>query len=250
VRRGPGIARAFVVSTTSTNWNKAAYYNPITREERVFPAIVANPGELYADAIFVPDNAIRVSIIIAPNRFSQAPFPNLPIYVSRAGIPTGPGDAEFVKNNNRVVMPPDGPVPAGIPLYFAIDNNTGGNVTFNLITELLLTNENGNVTTVLGNQNRITGKKSGKPGVVGNNNVTTVIGDGNKVTPKHKNGAGVKGDNNITTIVGNDSKASAKGNGNITSVFGNRSKARSAGDNKVSTAVGDDKKNVNGTDVS
>ena len=130
---------------------------------------------------------------------------------------------------------PDAPLPALHP------NLSMSNVFGN--GNKVEVNGNADLTNVIGNGNKVS--------VEGNRNLTTVLGNGNKVTPKHyKYGAGVKGDNNITTIIGNDSRASAKGDGNITSVFGHRSTARSFGDNKVSTAVGDDKKNINGTDVS
>ena len=75
-----------------------------------------------------------------------------------------------------------------------------------------------NLSTVLGNGNKVDVKGStdvttvtgndNKVSVKGNTNLTSVFGNGNKVSPpKYKNGAGVNGNGNITTIVGSNSKA-------------------------------------------
>ena len=151
----------FVVSTRSTQWDAAAYYNPTNYYFNNFTGQVVETNTLNYYNLSVPGNAVGVKITIVANANSPVPFPMLPIYVKHSGPPT-PTSNDFVTTSNSVSIPPDGG-----PGYLATNQNSGfsyavGNstnfaVSYDLITEITLTNDLGNYYQVLSNLNNTLG---------------------------------------------------------------------------------------------
>ena len=145
---------SFVVSTRSGQWDTNAYYNPTSHIVFTFPQVVVAANDLYYDSIFVPDNAVQVNLSLVPNNNSPVPFPALPIYVQHSGFPTNaPGGYDVVRTN-RVSLPPDWPLsPVGSTWYFAVGNSTTQAASFDLVSDIVLTNDLGNYLQVLAGMN-------------------------------------------------------------------------------------------------
>jgi subtilisin-like proprotein convertase family protein len=142
----------FVVSTRSSQWDEAAYYNPTSYLANVFPDAVVEASNLWQNVLFVPASAVQVTITLAANAGSPVPFPNLPIFVRQADFPTT-NSYDFV-GTNQVAMPPDHPlIPVGDTWHYAVGNTTTQSVTFDVVTVITLTNEHGNFFQVLSNMN-------------------------------------------------------------------------------------------------
>jgi subtilisin-like proprotein convertase family protein len=149
----PGTA---VVSTRSTQWDEAAYYNPTNFTEQFRPGIVVDTNSLFIDLLFVPLNAVGVSITISPNADSPSPFPIVPIYLKAGAIPgTNTGSYDFFTTNGQAVMPDDHPLsPVGTFWYYAIANNSSTQpLSIDLDVITTVTNQHGNFLTVLSNLN-------------------------------------------------------------------------------------------------
>ena len=143
----------FVVSTRSGQWDTNAYYNPTGQIYFAYQDIVLAVNDLYYDSIFVPDNAVQLNLTLVPNHNSPVPFPDLPIFIKRTGYPTNAADADFV-GTNQVSLPPDFALsPMGTYWYYAVGNYTTQAVTFDLITDIVVTNELGNYLQVLAGMN-------------------------------------------------------------------------------------------------
>jgi len=135
----------FILSTRSSQWNEQAYYNPTNYQDQFYTGLQATTNLPWNNSIFVPDNAVQVSIQVF------APIP-LPIYVNQNG---GPALSGFVRTNT-VTMPPDGgsPLnPVGTFYNYAIGDPTNQPVTFDLFTQITVTNQYGNFLEVLSNLN-------------------------------------------------------------------------------------------------
>ncbi len=151
---------SFVISTRSSQWNESAYYNPTNYYYDAYEDQVVDPNTLNYYDIFVPGNAIGVIVQVVPNLLSSSPFPtNLPIYVEQADLPTT-NIFDFVTMNDEVSIPPNsGGAITGIQdvqnsgFWYAIGNNTGSTVNYDIITEIITTNDLGNYYTVLSNLN-------------------------------------------------------------------------------------------------
>jgi subtilisin-like proprotein convertase family protein len=144
----------FVVSTKSAQWDTNAYYNPTGNIYFPYPGVILASNELYYGSIFVPDNAVQVNLAAVPNTNSPVPFPDLPIFVKLSDYPTnGPGGYDFV-GTNEVSWPPDYPLTqVGTFWYFAVANYSTGAVDFDLVTDIVVTNELGNYLQVLAGMN-------------------------------------------------------------------------------------------------
>lgn len=143
---------SFILSTRSPVWDTNSYYNPVTVRRREFNDIIAGANGLAYQSLFIPDNAVNLRVAVMPNRNSPQPFPILPIYVSRNGWPTNtPGGYEFVERDNELLTPPDGGAlaPIGQGWYFAIGNDTGQPVSFDLITEVGIVTDGGSRTNAM-----------------------------------------------------------------------------------------------------
>ena len=126
----------FVVSTRSSQWDEDAYYNATSRSVDFIPGLVVTTNDMYRTGIYIPDNAVQLIIRATAIRPLGA---DLPIYINNA----------FVANN-VVTLPPDAPLgPFNDYLDYQIGNNTNQDITFNLETVLVTTNENGNYFDVL-----------------------------------------------------------------------------------------------------
>jgi alpha-tubulin suppressor-like RCC1 family protein/subtilisin-like proprotein convertase family protein len=148
---------SFVVSTRSGQWDQAAYYNPTNFTFGEIDNQVIDIRGLNFYSLSVPENAVGVQIFLVPNISSPSPFPSLPIYVKRIGFPTT-NINDFVKLNNQVSIPPDGGGGyiqniQGTGFNYAIGNSTNFPVSYDIITEIITTNEDGNFFTVLSNLN-------------------------------------------------------------------------------------------------
>ncbi len=158
----------FVVSTSSGippdyEWNTNAYYNPTNAQITDFPGQIVQTNSLVYYSVQVPPNAVAVDISITPNALS-IPFPtNMPIYVQVSGYPdpnNAPGSIDITTRNNSVSIPPDvGGVIAGIQsiqnsgFYFAVGDSTNVNVNYDLTVTIFITNNVGDLYTVLKGMN-------------------------------------------------------------------------------------------------
>src|SRR5262249_25426742 len=145
----------FVVSTRSTEWDTVAYFNPTSHVHQSFPNLVAQTNVLWANSLFVQDNAVQVNIDVSPNAESPAPFPGMPIFVKQTAIPTPtPGGYDFIRTNH-VAMPPDGgPLnKVGVNWFYGVGNNTTQAVAFDLQTDQTVTNDLGNYQDMLRSMN-------------------------------------------------------------------------------------------------
>jgi O-glycosyl hydrolase/subtilisin-like proprotein convertase family protein len=150
----------FVISTRSSQWDEEAYYNPTNYSFNFFTNQVIDPNTLNNYNLSVPANAVGVMIQVVPNILSPSPFPtNLPIYVRQGDFPTT-NVYDFVTWNNEVAIPPNsgGSISGIISLqnsgfYFAVGNTNSELVFYDLVTEVITTNQNGNYFQVLSNLN-------------------------------------------------------------------------------------------------
>ncbi|MCW5555650.1 MAG: S8 family serine peptidase [Verrucomicrobiae bacterium] len=150
----------FVISTRSTEWDEAAYYNPTNHHLNTIPDQVVLTNALSAYSLFVPQNAVAVYINVFPNADSPSPFPDLPIFVKWGDI-AQTNDFDFVVTN-AVAMPPDhgpalGPNDVGTYWFYSVGNSTTQNVSFNILTDIVTTNDLGNQLEVLSNLNNTLG---------------------------------------------------------------------------------------------
>ena len=144
----------FVLSTRSTQWDQAAYYNPTSYQPSVFTGetVDASSSNLWVNALFVPESAVQLTITLVPNPASPDPFPNLPIFVRQSAFPTT-NTYDYV-GTNQVSLPPNLALsPVNATWYYGVGNPTAQSVTFDVQTVLTLTNANGNFFQVLSNLN-------------------------------------------------------------------------------------------------
>ena len=144
----------FVISTRSGQWDTNSYYNPTSHIFAVYSGLTVTTNMLWINSIFVPNNAVQLNISVVPNTNSPIPFPGLPIYVKQSGIPTNaPGGYDLVRTNH-VSLPPDLALsPVDVGWWYGIGDTTNQPVSFDLITDLTVTNELGNYLQVLEGMN-------------------------------------------------------------------------------------------------
>jgi subtilisin-like proprotein convertase family protein len=154
----------FVVSTSSQfnkQWATNAYYNPTNHDDNTYTSQSVGVNGLNYYSIFVPQNAVSVTVQIQANKNSPNPFPtNLPIYVSQYNYPdpTDNSTYDFVTTDDEVLIPPDGPgdyltTIQGTGFNFAVGNTNSQTVSYNLFTEVATTNDLGNYYQVLEGMN-------------------------------------------------------------------------------------------------
>ena len=154
----------FVISTRSSKWDEHAYYNPTNYNYTIFENQSADPQTLNYYSVFVPGNAVGIMIQIVPNRFSSSPFPtNMPIYVELADLPTT-NTFDFLTTSNEVSIPPNsgGNITSiqdiqNIGFWYAIGNDTGSTINYDIITEIITTNDLGTYYNALSNLNNSLG---------------------------------------------------------------------------------------------
>lgn len=151
----------FVVSTRSQQWDEVAYYNPTNYSINTYiTQTIGTNGDLNPYSISVPPNAVAVIITLVANQFSPVPFPtNLPVYVDQFSRPTTTV-YDFVTWHNGVSIPPDsGPGITGIGsiqndgFYFSVGNTNNFPISYDLITSIVTTNDQGDYFQVLSNLN-------------------------------------------------------------------------------------------------
>jgi subtilisin-like proprotein convertase family protein len=145
----------FVLSTRSSQWDQAAYYNPTSYLSSVFTDAVADPGgtNLWLNALYVPATAVQVTVTLIPDPGSPVPFPNLPIFVNSTAFPTPTNNYQYV-GTNQVSLPPNLPLnPVDATWYYGVGNTTTQSVQFDVQTVITVTNYNGNFFQVLSNMN-------------------------------------------------------------------------------------------------
>lgn len=144
----------FIVSTRSRQLDEASYYSTTNYDVRTFPNLVLDPGATNRSAIFIPDDpcdagrALSFSIDALPNGSSPDPFPPLAIFVDTAPQPAN-NPANFVNTNSVFLAPGDAKFARGTLVYYDIVNTNNIEVSFNLRTEIVLTNDYGNYFTEL-----------------------------------------------------------------------------------------------------
>ncbi len=141
----------FVISDASTTWDQTAYYNPTNDTFNSITMQSVAPNTLTPFSIFVPANAVQLIITVLPNEQSPNPFPPLPIYLRQADVPTLTLFDHV--GTNQVSLPPDFALSPGSTLFYSVGNPTAQTVNFDVQTELVTTNDNGNYFPVLSNLN-------------------------------------------------------------------------------------------------
>lgn len=146
----------FVVSTRSSQWNEQAYYNPSNHSYDAFFNQSVSSNGLVNYSVFIPENAVAVTISVLPNADSPTPL-ELPIFLRQDDIPQPP--VYDAVRTNQAFIPPDVPLVAGSELSYSIGNPTNFAISFNLLVETVTTNDLGNYYTVLSNLNNELGPR-------------------------------------------------------------------------------------------
>ena len=144
----------FVASTRSTNWDEIAYYNPTNHLYTTLRDQVMVTNALNDYSIFLPENTVGFTITLYGNNDSPVPLPNLPIYVKRDGTPTT--TVFDLRRTNVVAVPPDLSgvgASVGQNWSYSIGNTTKEDISINILTEIITTNDLGDYYTVLSNLN-------------------------------------------------------------------------------------------------
>ena len=66
---------SFVVSTRSAQWATNAYYNPTNYDDNTYTSQSVGVNGINYYSIFVPQNAVSVTVQIQPNKNSPNPMP-------------------------------------------------------------------------------------------------------------------------------------------------------------------------------
>ena len=149
---------SFVVSTRSSEWDQAAYYNPTNYIGNQYVQQLVEPNTLNYYSISVPANAVGVDIYIVPDFLSPVSFPtNLPIYVSQNAFPTETA-YQYLTAKNQFSIPSDTGAAflsaiQNSGFNFAVGNTNNFPLHYDLITEITVTNGAGDYFTVLSNLN-------------------------------------------------------------------------------------------------
>ncbi len=147
----------FVISTrTQSPWDEIAYYNPTNHHYTVFRNQVVNSNSFRNYSIFLPDNAVGFTVTLFANNDSPDPFPGLPVGVRRDDYPNPFGTAEAV-GINFVGVPPTlaaGPgASVGQNWFYTVQNTNRVDISYNVFTDVITTNDLGDYYTVLSNLN-------------------------------------------------------------------------------------------------
>jgi uncharacterized repeat protein (TIGR03803 family) len=152
----------FIVSTRSAQWATNVYYNPTNYNDNTYTGQSVGVNGINYYSIFVPQNAVSVTVQIQPNKNSPNPMPDLPIYVSQYNYPDptqpqGPNNYDFVVTN-EVLIPSDGGAGyltqiQGAGFNYAVGNSSSQTVNYNLFTEVATTNDLGDYYQVLEGMN-------------------------------------------------------------------------------------------------
>lgn len=158
---------SFVVSTRSSTWDQAAYYNPTNYydNEATDQVVDTNGLNYYNFPFVVKSNAVNVSLQITIVSPVNTPT-NMPIYVSLANYPDPANSATYdaVTRKDNFTTPPDGPanyltsiVNNSGGFNFGVGDSTNVPVTYDLLAQMVTTNDLGDYYTVLSNLNNTIG---------------------------------------------------------------------------------------------
>ncbi|MEI6392259.1 MAG: S8 family serine peptidase, partial [Verrucomicrobiota bacterium] len=147
----PGV---FVVSTRSQQWDTNAYYNPTGHITTIIRDMLVPTNVVYRDVIYVPANAVQLNLTILPNTNSPVPFPDLPLYVKQSAPPTNPPPDYDAVGTNRLSLPPDSALsPVAVDWFYGIGNSGIQAVAFDLLIDIVVTNDMGDYLQVLAAMN-------------------------------------------------------------------------------------------------
>ena len=142
---------SFVVSTRSEQWDEIAYYNPTNYNITVVSDYVDAGSENFY-SLLVPSNVVQIVIELFANIGSPSPFPNLPILLWQGTDPRV--SAPTLIEPGFISIPPESTLsPIGAGWSYAVSNNTSEGVSYDLLVEVVTTNDNGNYFQVLSNLN-------------------------------------------------------------------------------------------------
>ena len=152
----------FVVSTRSSTWNQAAYFNPTNYFEDVYTnQTVGTNGVLaiYGEDLFgYYSNVVAINITVTPNANSPSPFPsNVPVYVTLNGTPTATAYDIKTTDNQLSIPPSTGGAITGIQsmqdnaFTVGVGNSSTNPISFDLSVQIVSTNDLGNYLEVLSN---------------------------------------------------------------------------------------------------
>ena len=143
---------SYVISDRSTTWDTNAYYNPTNYEYNSFVNQTVSTNSLTTlPPIFVPGNAVQLTITVSSNKLSPSPFPPMPIYIALNRSPTT-NNYDFL-GTNFVSLPPSLSLTPGDAVFYSVGNTSTQTINFNVQTVLITTNDNGNYFQVLSNLN-------------------------------------------------------------------------------------------------
>ncbi|MEW6305193.1 MAG: putative Ig domain-containing protein [Verrucomicrobiota bacterium] len=131
----------FVVGPVSSTWNSNAYYNPTTVVDVVrLTNVISFAGETNAFLpIFVPNNALSLTIELRANSASPSPMPIMEIYTNITSQPASGGAANLA-GTNLIVITNFGTNCSGDNWFYEIVNTNAIDVNYNLIATLATTN--------------------------------------------------------------------------------------------------------------
>jgi subtilisin-like proprotein convertase family protein len=138
----------FVISTRSQQWDTNSYFDPTNLSESELSDEV-DPGSENFYSVSVPSNAVQLTIQVVRNGQSPDPLPAMPIYVwngtdPRVAPPLGPETNIFIIPTNSIPLNPVGTV-----WQYAVSNSVNESVNYNLIVDILTTNDLGDYYDVL-----------------------------------------------------------------------------------------------------
>lgn len=143
----------FVISTRSGQWDEQAYYNPTNHHLYPYPGVLVLTNQWFNSITpGIPQNAVAATIRLLPNADSPQPFPDLPVFVRLADIPTT-NQYDFVQTNFVTLPVP----PRGVQWYYSVGNGTTQNVNLDILVDIVTTNDQGNYFEVLSNLNNTLG---------------------------------------------------------------------------------------------
>jgi len=140
----------FVVSTRSEQWDTNAYYNPTNYNENEFSDSVGPSGPdgiNYYNDLLIPSNTVQVTIEIVPNGQSPSLLPDMTIFVWNGTDPRVAAPYLTAVGSISIVPPELSPV--GRTWQYAVSNSTSQTVNYDVIVDLVATNDSGNYYDVL-----------------------------------------------------------------------------------------------------
>jgi subtilisin-like proprotein convertase family protein len=138
----------FVISTRSAQWDTNAYFSPTNITEGELSDVV-DSGSANFYSVSIPSNALQLIIQVVRNGQSPDPLPAMPIPVwngtdPRVALP-------YVTETNTVIIPTNALAlnPVGTVWQYAVSNSTSDVVNYDLIVEVVTTNDTGDFFDVL-----------------------------------------------------------------------------------------------------